>query len=87
MEKDKFYSKAVLVAFVSFYLIYIGLLNNTEYGVFYTIYQPVYMSGPFMLLVFVLTYVLASTYVPKVEEVKEEAQEVKEEENVNEQEI
>ena len=87
VDKDKFYAKAVLIAFVVFYLINIGvLLNNTEYGVFYTIYQPVYMSGPFMLLIFILSYVLASTYVPKAE-VKEEVPEVKEEEVTNEQEI
>ena len=70
-EKDNFYSKAVLVSLVVFYLIYIGLFNNTEYGVFYKIYQPVFMSGPFMIVVFILSYVLGRSYEPKAP-VKEE---------------
>ena len=70
-EKDNFYSKAVLVSLVVFYLIYIGLFNNTEYGIFYKIYQPVFISGPFMIVVFILSYVLGRTYEAK-DPVKEE---------------
>ena len=70
-EKDNFYSKAVLVSLVAFYLIFIGLFNNTEYGVFYTIYQPAFMSGPFMIVIFVFSYVLGRGYEPKAV-VKEE---------------
>ncbi len=84
-EKDQFYSKAVLVALVVFYLIYIGLFNNTEYGVFYSIYQPVFISGPFMIMVFVLSYVLAKSHEVKPE-VKEEqpVSETNAEVNINE---
>ena len=64
-EKDSFYVKAVLIAFVSFYLIFIGLFNSTEYGIFYSIYQPVFLSGPFMLIVFILSYVLGRSYEAK----------------------
>ena len=75
-EKDNFYSKAVLVSLVVFYLIYIGLFNNTEYGIFYKIYQPVFISGPFMIVVFILSYVLGRTYEAKAPVEEKPAEEV-----------
>ena len=80
-KNDDFYVKVTLIAFVIFFCIYAGTFNNTEYGIFYTIYQPVYMSSPFMLLLFIFTYVIAKgeeKEVVKVEEVQVE--EVKQDE-------
>lgn len=74
-QKDNFYSKAVLVSLTVFYLIYIGLFNNTEYGVFYKIYQPVFMSGPFMIVIFILSYILGRSYEPKAPVAKEKPSE------------
>ena len=69
-ENDDFYSKALLIAFVIFFCIYAGTINSTEYGIYYTIYKPVYMTGPFMLLIFIFCYVI-SKGEEKVETKKE----------------
>ncbi len=69
-ENDDFVSKALLIGFVTFYLIYIGASNSTEYGIYYSVFQPVYMTGPFMIMLFIFSYVLAKGDVKKVEEVK-----------------
>ena len=64
---DEFYIKACLIAFVVFYLGYSATFNDTEYGVFYDIFKPIYMTGPFMLVVFIFSYVLASVGMQKEE--------------------
>ena len=70
---DDFYIKACLIAFVSFFIIYSATFNDTEYGVFYDIFKPIYMTGPFMLVIFIFSYVLASAgqQVEKIEKVEE----------------
>ena len=74
---DSFYVKACLIAFVVFYLIYSATFNDTEYGVFYDIFKPIYMTGPFMLVIFIFSYVLAGAGTKK-EEKTEQAEEVEE---------
>ena len=79
LENDKFYIKASIISLVVFYLIYIGIFNSTDYGVFYEINEPVFISGPFMLMVFIFSYVLAKApKVTKEEEKKEEIPQVEE---------
>ena len=67
---EKFYIKAVLITFVVFYIIFIGYFSDNEYGIYYSIFKPVYMTGPFMLMVFIFSYVLAKGGIKK--EKKEE---------------
>ena len=76
-SNDEFYIKACLIAFVTFFLIYSGTFNDTEYGVFYDIFKPIYMTGPFMLVIFIFSYVLASAPNQKEEKMVENVEEVK----------
>ena len=69
-ENDLFYVKAGLVAFVSMFFIYSALFNEVEYAIYYTLYQPIFMTGPFMICLFIFTYVI-SKGKEKKEEVKE----------------
>ena len=64
-NNDDLYVKAVLIAFVLMYLAFTGTFDNTEYGIFYDIYKPIFMTGPFMIMVFIFSYVLAKN--PKKE--------------------
>lgn len=85
-ENDNFYVKALLIAFVLVYLIFTGTFDNTEYGIYYSVYKPIFMSGPFLIMIFIFSYVLAKSpkkenkTEPVVEEVKEEKEAVQNEE-------
>ena len=58
-ENDTFYVKVGLIAFVSVFFIYSALFNDVEYAIFYDLYQPIFMTGPFMIALFIFTYVLS----------------------------
>jgi hypothetical protein len=85
-ENDNFYVKALLIAFVLVYLIFTGTFDNTEYGIYYSVYKPIFMSGPFLIMIFIFSYVLAKSpkkenkVEPAIEEVKEEKEAVQNEE-------
>ena len=84
-ENDNFYVKAILLTITIFYLIYIGIFNVSEYGIFYSIYQPSFISGPFMIIIFILSYVLAKGGIKeKVIETAKESPSISEEEKINE---
>ena len=71
--EEAFYVKAALIGFVTFYIIYAGSFNSTEYGIFYNIFQPVYLSAPFMIVIFIFSYVLAKGNMAKNEKKEVEA--------------
>ncbi|MBO6280455.1 MAG: hypothetical protein J6M95_02615 [Bacilli bacterium] len=71
-ENDNLYIKVTLLTFVIFYLAYIGTFNDTEYAIYYKLYQPVYMSAPFLIMIFIFSYILAKGNVAKSEGGKED---------------
>ena len=74
---EEFYIKAALLGFTLFFVIYSMAFNEGEYAIFYkNVTKPIYMTGPFMICLFIFGYVFS-----KVDLLSEE----KEEASVNEQ--
>lgn len=73
-ENDPFHAKTILISFVTFFLIYSGTFASAEYGVFYRIRKPIYMTGPFMIMVFIFSYVLAKAEVKQPKTIQETPQ-------------
>lgn len=75
-HKDEFIYQATMLLFLIVFVGYSTLFNTAEYALFYDIYRPIYMTVPFMIMVFMFSYVYCKTneLVPekKKEEVKEE---------------
>ena len=61
-DRDELYVKVALLTFVLLFFGYSLAFNSGSYGIFYQITQPIYMSGPFLLALFVLAYVYCSSY-------------------------
>ena len=70
LHNDEFPLQAALFLFVIVFLGFSAFFNEGEYALYYSMYKPIYMTAPFMLTVFVLSYVLAKTHL--VVEKKEE---------------
>ena len=72
-HSDEFRYQAMLLLFAVVFVIYSAFFNTGEYALYYKVYKPVYMTAPFMLLMFVFSYVYSKShpYVP-VEDKKEE---------------
>lgn len=61
--------KGMMFTFFASFFVYSMFFYNGEYGIFYSIYKPIYMTGPFMLALFMLFYVFSKINEPKKEEV------------------
>lgn len=74
-SKDDKYAKLVLLAFTIFFTVFSAFFMDREIGIFYNIIRPIYMTGPFFLVLFIFTYVIAKGKAsiikenPQVEEV------------------
>ena len=79
LHSDEFPLQATLFLFVIVYLGFSSFFNEGEYALYYRLYRPIYMTAPFMIMTFMLSYVISKSH-PVVEEVKE----VKEGESANE---
>ena len=77
-HSDEFHYQALLLLFVIVFIGYSAFFNSGEYALYYRVYKPIYMTAPFMITVFIFSYVYCKghPYVPEVE---------KKEETVNEQ--
>ena len=68
--------KVTLLGLVILYILYCALFYQGEYGVYYYINTPYFMSGPFLIVLFILSYVFSRRFLnipsKKVEEKKEE---------------
>ena len=73
LHSDDFPLQAALFLFVIVFLGFSVFFNEGEYALYYTLYKPIYLTAPFMLTVFILSYVLAKAH-PMVEEKKEEGE-------------
>jgi len=58
-DKESWAIKNTLLVFSLIFLIYTFLSYNGEYGIFYSIVRPFYMTAPFMIFIFILSYVFA----------------------------
>ena len=73
-ENDPFHAKTILISFVTFFLIYSGTFASTEYGIYYSVYKPIFMSGPFLIMIFIFSYVLAKAEVKQPKTIQETPQ-------------
>ena len=72
-HSDDFRYQALLFLFVLVFVGYSAFFNNGDYALYYKLYKPIHLSAPFMIIVFIFSYVICKTHMNKVEEVKENA--------------
>ena len=70
---DEFRYQALLLLFVVVFIGYSAFFNSGEYALYYRVYKPIYMTAPFMISVFIFSYVYCKghPYVPEVEKKEE----------------
>lgn len=72
-HKDEFRLQATLLMFLIIFIGYSAFFNEGEYALYYSVYKPIYLTSPFMISIFILSYVICKSRVNvevKVEEVK-----------------
>lgn len=72
-HSDDFRYQALLFLFVLVFVGYSAFFNNGDYALYYKLYKPIHLTAPFMIMVFIFSYVICKTHMNKVEEVKENA--------------
>lgn len=70
-HRDEFRLQATMLLFLVIFVFFAGLFGSGEYALYYNIYRPVYLTAPFMLMVFMFSYVVCKTKA-SVETSKEE---------------
>ena len=70
-HSDEFKYQALLLLFAIMFIGYSAFFNSGEYALYYRVYKPVYMTAPFMLTMFIFSYVYCKSH-PYVPEVKKE---------------
>ena len=77
---DEFRLQATLLLFLVVFVVYTAFFGSGEYALYYSVHKPVYMTAPFMLTVFMLSYVYCKSKLvqnkepQKVEEKQQEVQ-------------
>ena len=66
LHSDEFPLQATLFLFVIVFIGYSAFFNKGEYALYYRVYKPIYLTAPFMLMVFILSYVICKSH-PVVE--------------------
>ena len=77
-HRDEFRLQATLLVFLVMYVVYISYFDKGEYALYYNVYKPIYLTAPFMIMVFMFSYVISRTKAveePKVEQVEEKVEE------------
>ncbi len=70
-HKDEFRLQATMLLFLIVFVGYSAFFNEGEYTLYYNVYKPLYLTSPFILMIFMLSYVICKSRV-ETEEVKEE---------------
>lgn len=70
VDEEEFRYKGMLFIFFASFYLYSLLYSDGEYGIFYSITKPIYMTGPFMLTIFMIFY--SYSHSKKGEEIKHE---------------
>lgn len=73
---DEFRLQATLLMFLIVFIGFSAFFNDGEYALYYTLYKPVYLTAPFMITIFMMSYVISKA---KLNEVKVVVKENKEE--------
>ena len=60
-HKDEFRLQATMLVFLIIFVVFTGLFGSGEYALYYNIYKPVYLTAPFMLMIFMFSYVICKT--------------------------
>lgn len=68
-EDDEDSYKRILLSFVLMFYLYSLLYGDGEYAIYYHVYKPIYMSGPFLLTIFIFFYVCAKKVIKKPKEI------------------
>ena len=73
-HKDEFRLQATLLLFLIVFVGYSAFFNEGEYTLYYSVYKPLYLTSPFVLMTFMFSYVICKCRVDEVKkvEVKEE---------------
>ena len=73
-HSDEFRYQIVMLLFVIIFLTYSAFFNSCEYALYYRIYKPIFITAPFMVMTFMLSYVYCKghPYVESKEATKEE---------------
>ena len=70
-HKDEFRLQATMLLFLIVFVGYSAFFNEGEYTLYYNVYKPLYLTSPFILMIFMLSYVICKSRVV-TEEPKEE---------------
>ena len=77
LHQDEFRLQATLLMFLIVFIGYSAFFNEGEYALYYSLYKPIYLTSPFMISIFILSYVISKSRVNV--ETKKEIKEDKEE--------
>ena len=75
LHLDDFALQAASLLFLILFIGFSAFFNKGEYALYYKIYRPIYLTSPFMTMVFIFTYVFSKTanhVEPKKEELVNE---------------
>ena len=72
-HKDEFRLQATLLLFLITFVAYSAFFNEGEYTLYYSLYKPLYLTAPFMIMIFMFSYVICKCRVD--ESIKAEAKE------------
>lgn len=75
LHLDDFALQAASLLFLILFIGFSAFFNKGEYALYYKIYRPLYLTSPFMIMVFIFTYVFSKTanhVEPKKEELVNE---------------
>ena len=75
-HSDEFRYQAVLLLFAILFVGYSAFFNSVDYALYYRMYKPIYMTAPFMIMVFIFSYVICKPRVNMVKETKVKEEEV-----------
>lgn len=70
-HKDEFRLQATMLLFLIVFVGYSAFFNEGEYTLYYNVYKPLYLTSPFILMIFMLSYVICKSRV-EIEATKEE---------------
>lgn len=66
-HKDEFRLQATLLMFLIIFFGYSAFFNEGEYALYYSVYKPLYLTSPFMIAIFMLSYVICKPRVDVIE--------------------
>lgn len=73
-NKDEYRYQAMLLVFLVIFFLYSALYNVGEYGIYYSVNKPFFISGPFMIAIAILAYVFAKSLPEKKVDEKKDNQ-------------